>query len=86
MNGGYFEGYYQTRNKTSWMHPRFKHWHLTDDVIVTKTIGGAGCRQITGLLSANSACAIRLYERQERAKEIGCLQAETRQQVASIHL
>ena len=23
-----------TRNKRSWMHPRFKHWHLTDYVIV----------------------------------------------------
>ena len=40
-------------NKTSWMHPRFKHWHLIDyvivrrkdrqDVRVTKTMCGADC-------------------------------------------
>ena len=40
-----------TRNKTSWMHPRSKHWHLIDyvivrrkdrqDVRVTKTMCGA---------------------------------------------
>ena len=42
-----------TRNKTSWMHPRSKHWHLIDyvivlrkdrhDVRVTKTVYGAQC-------------------------------------------
>ena len=42
-----------TRNKTSWMHPRSKHWHLIDyvivrrkdrhDVRVTKTLCGADC-------------------------------------------
>jgi hypothetical protein len=41
------------RNKTSWMHPRSKHWHLLDyviirrkdrrDVRVTKTMCGADC-------------------------------------------
>ena len=41
------------RNKTSWMHPRSKHWHLIDyvivrridrqDVRVTKTMCGADC-------------------------------------------
>ena len=41
------------RNKTSWMHPRSKHWHLIDYVIVrrtdrqvvrvTKTMCGAEC-------------------------------------------
>ena len=41
------------RNKTSWMHPRSKHWHLLDyviirqrdrrDVRVTKTMCGAEC-------------------------------------------
>ena len=25
------------RNKTSWMHPRSKHWHLIDYVIVRRT-------------------------------------------------
>ena len=42
-----------TRNKTSWMHPRSKHWHLIDyiivrakdkqDVQVTKAMCGADC-------------------------------------------
>ena len=42
-----------TRNKTSWMHPRSKHWHLIhyvivrrkdrQDVRVTKTMCGADC-------------------------------------------
>ena len=42
-----------TRNKTSWMHPRSKHWHFIDyvivrrkdrqDVRVTKTMCGADC-------------------------------------------
>ena len=42
-----------TRNKTSWMHPRSKHWHLIDyvivrrkdrqDVRVTKIMCGADC-------------------------------------------
>ena len=41
------------RNKTSWMHPRSKHWHLIDyiivrrrdrcDVRVTKAMCGADC-------------------------------------------
>ena len=43
----------RTRNKTSWMHPRSKHWHLIDyviirardrqDVRVTKAMCGADC-------------------------------------------
>ena len=55
-----------TRRKTTWMHPRSKHWHLIDyvivrrkdrqDVRVTKTMCGAG------LLSANSICAFSLYD------------------------
>lgn len=42
-----------TRNRTSWMHPRSKHWHLIDyvivrkrdrqDVRITKTMCGAEC-------------------------------------------
>ena len=41
------------RNKTSWMHPRSRHWHLIDfiivsskdrqDIKVTKSMGGAEC-------------------------------------------
>ena len=42
-----------TRRKTTWMHPRSKHWHLIDyvvvwrkdrqDIRVTKTMCGADC-------------------------------------------
>ena len=85
-----------TRRKTSWMHPRSKHWHLIDyvivrrkdrqDVRVTKTMCGADCwtdhRLVVSTQPAHSACAT--TTRQEAAKEIGCLQAETRQQEASI--
>ena len=56
----------QTRRKTTWMHPRSKHWHLIDyvivgrkdrqDVRVTNTMCGAD------LLSANSICAFSLYD------------------------
>ena len=41
------------RNRTSWMHPRSKHWHLIDyvitrrrdrqDVLITKSMCGADC-------------------------------------------
>ena len=27
----------RNRNKTSWMHPHLKHWHLIDCVIVRRT-------------------------------------------------
>ena len=86
-----------TRRKTTWMHPRSKHWHLIDyvivrrkdrqDVRVTKTMYGADCwtdhRLVVSKLNlAHSACTT--TTRQEGAKEIKCLQAETRQQEASI--
>ena len=59
-----------TRNKTSWMQPRTKHWHLNDHVCdgrtdsmsewqrlcVVQTVG-----QMTGLLLANSTCAFSLH-------------------------
>ncbi|KAL8605580.1 hypothetical protein ACOMHN_031517 [Nucella lapillus] len=42
-----------TRNKTTWMHPRSRHWHLIDyviirakdrqDVGITKAVCGADC-------------------------------------------
>ena len=58
-----------TRNKTSWMHPHSKHWHLIDyvivrrkdrqDVRVTKTMCSADCW--TDLLSANLNCAFSLH-------------------------
>ena len=28
--------YLPTRSQTSWMHPRFKHWHLIDYIIVRR--------------------------------------------------
>ena len=85
-----------THRKTTWMHPRSKHWHLIDyvivrrkdrqDVRVTKTMCGADCwtdhRLVVSKQPAHSACTT--TTRQEGAKEIRCLQAETRQQDASI--
>ena len=59
-------------NKTSWMHPRSKHCHLTDyviirrkdrqDVKVTRLYVVQTAGQITGLLSANPSCALSLYD------------------------
>ena len=53
------------RNKTSWMHPRLKHWHLIDYIIVRRTdrqdvrvVQTAG--QITDWLLANSTKDISL--------------------------
>ena len=64
-----------TRRKTTWMHPRSKHWHLIDyvivrrkdrqDVRVTKLCVVQTVGQITGLLSANSTCAFSLYDDHE---------------------
>ena len=73
-----------TRRKLSWMHPRSKHWHFIDyvivrrkdrqDVRVTKTMCGADCwteHQTSCQQSqpAHSACTT--TTRQEGAKEIG---------------
>ena len=58
------------RNKKTWMHPRSKHWHLKDyvilrstdrqDVRVTKTMCGANCwidhRLVVSKLPKNPAC------------------------------
>ena len=85
-----------TRRKTTWMHPRSKHWHLIDyvivrrkdrqDVRVTKTMCGADCwtdhRLVVSKQPAHSACTT--TTRQEGAKENRCLQAEKGQQEASI--
>lgn len=32
-----------TRNKTSWMHPRSRHWHLIDRLRHHQSKGQAGC-------------------------------------------
>ena len=84
-----------TRKKTSWMHPRSKHWHLIDyvierrrdrqNIIVTKTICGADCWTDHRLVVSKLNLRIQpVRRRQESAKEIGCLQAETILQEASI--
>ena len=78
-----------TRNKTSWMHPRSKHRHFIDyvivrrkdrqDVRVTKTMCGADCWTDHRLVVS------KLNLRSQPAGQTGCLQAETRQQEASLH-
>ena len=85
-----------TRRKTTWMHPRSKHRHLIDyvivrrkdrqDVRVTKTMCGADCWTDHRLLVSKLNLRIQPVRRprQKGAKEIRCLQAETRQQEASI--
>ena len=83
-----------TRRKTSWMHPCSKHWHLIDHVIVqrkdrqdvrvTKTMCGADCWTACCQQTQPTHSAYTTTTRQEGAKEIGCFQAETRQQEASI--
>ena len=81
------------------MHPRYKHWHLIDYVIVRRK-DRQGVRVIKimfwfRLLDRSQACcqqtqpahsACTTSTRQESVKEIGCLQAEIRQQVASIRI
>ena len=85
-----------TRRKTSWMYPHSKHWHLVDCHSAKKRQTrcqsdkhyvwyrlvdmSQACFQQTQ--PAHSACTT--TTRQESAKEIGCLQAETKQQEASI--
>ena len=61
-----------TRRKTSWMHPRSKHWHLIDyvivrrkdrqDVRVTKTMCGADCWTDHRLFVSKLNCAFSLYD------------------------
>ena len=77
-----------TQRKTSWMHPCSKHWHLIDYVIVQRK-DYVWCR----LLDRSQACcqqtqpvhsACMTTTRQKGAKEIRCLQAEIKQQEASI--
>ena len=77
-----------TRRKTSWMHPRSKHWHLIDCVVVRRKDRQdvsdkdyVGCRLLDRSQAscqqtqpAHSACTT--TTRQEGAKQIGCLQAE----------
>ena len=81
-----------TRRKRSWP----KHWHLIDCTIVrkkdrqyvrvTKTMCGADCRTDNRLVfskhTVHLACTTTTS--QKSAREIGCLQAEIRQQEASI--
>ena len=86
-----------TRNKTSWVHPRSKHWYLADYITVqmksrqdVRVIKNVWCRP----LDKSQACCQQTQPahlsctattRPESTKEIGCLKAQTRQQEASIH-
>ena len=75
-----------TRNKTSWMHPRTKEGQTgcqtTKDYVWCRLLdrSQAYCQQTQPAHSASTATT-----RQEGAKETGYLQAETRQQEASLH-
>ena len=67
-----------TRNKTSWMHPRSKHWHLIDyvitrkrdrrDVCVTKAMCGAECWTDHRLIVAKLNIHIQPKRRPQGAK------------------
>ena len=64
-----------TRNKTTWMHPRSKHWHLIDyvitrkkdasDVGVTKSMYGAECWTEHRLLVSNLTLRIQPHRRHQ---------------------
>ena len=86
-----------TRNKMSWIHPRSKHWHLIDyvivrrkdtqDVRVTEIMCGAHCWTNHRLVVSKLNLRIQPARRPQGKKvpETGCLQADTRQQEASLH-
>ena len=67
-----------TRNKTTWMHPRSKHWHLIDyvitrkedasDVRVTKSICGAECWTDHSLLVSKLTLLIQPQRRPQGKK------------------
>ena len=67
-----------TRNRTSWMHPRSKHWHLIDyvitrrrdrqDVRVTKSMCGADCWTDHRLIVSKLNIHIRPKRRPQGAK------------------
>ncbi|XP_078083694.1 uncharacterized protein LOC144503067 [Mustelus asterias] len=67
-----------TRNKTSWIHPRSKHWHLIDyvivrrkdrqDVRVTKAMCGADCWTDHRLIVSKMRLRIRPKRRPQGSK------------------
>ncbi|XP_075779308.1 LOW QUALITY PROTEIN: uncharacterized protein LOC142827711 [Pelodiscus sinensis] len=69
-----------TRNKTSWMHPCSKHWHLIDyvivrrkdrqDVRVTKAMCGADCWTDHRLIVSKMNLQIRMKRRPQGSKPI----------------
>ena len=81
-----------TRRKTTWTHPRSKHWHLIDyvivrrkdrqDVRVTKTMYGADCWTDHRLVVSKLNLRIQPVRRPQGKKVPQ--KAETRQQEASI--
>ena len=70
----------QTRNKTAWMHPRSKHWHLIDyvitrkkdasDVRVTKSMCGTDCWTDHRLLVSKLTLCIQPQRRPQGKKLI----------------
>ncbi|XP_053863859.1 LOW QUALITY PROTEIN: uncharacterized protein LOC128825397 [Malaclemys terrapin pileata] len=69
-----------TGNRTSWMYPRSKHWHLIDyviirrrdrqDVRVTKTVCGADCWTDHRLIVSKMKVHIMLKRRQQGCKAL----------------
>jgi len=67
-----------THNKTTWMHPRSRHWHLIDyviarakdrqDVQVTKAMYGADCWTDHRLIISKLNFAIQLKRRPQGKK------------------
>ena len=69
-----------TRNKTSWMHPRSRHWHLIDfiivrpkdrqDVKVTKSMCGAECWTDHRLIISKTKLQVIPMKRPQRQKAL----------------
>ena len=73
-------------HKTSWMHPRSKHWHLIDyiitrqrdrkDVHSTRTMRGANCLTDHQLLRSKIAFALRSKRRKQGATKLAKLNTD----------
>ena len=73
-------------HKTTWMHPRSKHWHLIDyiitrqrdrmDVHSTRTMRGANCLTDHPLLRSKIAFALRSKRRKQGATKLAKLNTD----------
>ena len=87
-----------TRRKTTWMHPRSKHWHLIDyvivrrkdrqDVRVTKTMCGADCWTDQRLVVSKLNLRIQSVRRPQGKKvpkklDVSKLKQDSKKQVSS---